>query len=112
MDLKKPTGRPAKPIGEKKVQVSVYLSSAVISQLKDIDPNLSVAIKTLVDRSMNSSLVIDQAMLKGAMVMGMLFQQKKPGTFASHVYAQLSNAHQSPSADLLRLLKLLGESSA
>ncbi len=36
MDLIKPRGCPAKTVGEKKVQVSVYLSSSILVQLKNI----------------------------------------------------------------------------
>ena len=54
-------------------------------------------------------LAAHQAELKGAMLMGMLYQQRHPGTAALSVYQRLSNPQQPPSRGLLKLLRLLGE---
>ena len=51
----------------------------------------------------------DREALKGAMIVGMLYQQRHPGTFATDVYRRLSDPQQHPSAGLLKLLRLLGE---
>lgn len=50
-----------------------------------------------------------QAELKGAMIMGMLYQQRHPGSAALSVYQRLSDNQQPPSRGLLKLLRLLGE---
>jgi len=50
-----------------------------------------------------------QAELKGAMILGTLYQRRHPGTFATHVYRRLSDPKRPPSAGLLKLLRLLGE---
>ncbi|WEA23715.1 hypothetical protein [Pseudomonas juntendi] len=56
-----------------------------------------------------TQLAAQQAELRGAMIMGMLYQQRNPGTAALSVYQRLSDPQQSPSKGLLRFLRLLGE---
>lgn len=56
-----------------------------------------------------TQLAARQAELKGAMVMGMLYQQRHPGTIARSVYQRLSDPQQPPSKGLLKCLRLLGE---
>lgn len=51
----------------------------------------------------------DREALKGAMIVGMLYQQRHPGTFATYVYQHLSDPKKTPSEGLLKLLRLLGE---
>jgi hypothetical protein len=48
-------------------------------------------------------------MLRGAMVVGGLYAQETPGTFATSVHKRLSDPLEPPSADLLKLLRHLGE---
>lgn len=50
-----------------------------------------------------------QAELKGAMILGTLYQRRHPGTFATHVYQRLNDTLPPPSAGLLKLLRHLGE---
>jgi len=50
-----------------------------------------------------------KAELKGAMIVGMLYQQQKPGVFATDVYQRLSDPVQPLSRPLLKLLRRLGE---
>lgn len=56
-----------------------------------------------------TQLAARQAELKGAMIMGMLYQQRHPGTAALSVYQRLSDNQRPPSTGLLKLLRLLGE---
>lgn len=56
-----------------------------------------------------TQLTAQQAQLRGAMIMGMLYQQRHPGTAAMSVYQRLSDPQRPPSAKLLRFLRLLGE---
>ena len=49
------------------------------------------------------------AMLRGAMVVGGHYAQKSPGTFSTSVHKRLSDPLEPPSADLLKLLRHLGE---
>jgi hypothetical protein len=56
-----------------------------------------------------TQLAARQAELRGAMIIGMLYQQRHPGTAARSIYQRLSNKQQPPSRGLLQLLRLLGE---
>lgn len=56
-----------------------------------------------------TQLAARQAELKGAMIMGMLYQQRHPGTAALSVYQRLSSNQRPPSRGLLKFLRLLGE---
>ncbi|MFG0858858.1 hypothetical protein [Pseudomonas sp. CJQ_13] len=56
-----------------------------------------------------TQLAAQQAELRGAMIMGMLYQQRNPGTIARSVYQRLSDPQQPPSKGLLKCLQLLGE---
>lgn len=49
------------------------------------------------------------AMLRGAMVVGGLYAQETPGTFATDVYQRLSDPQRPPTEPLLKLLRHLGE---
>jgi|RhiMetStandDraft_4_1073278.scaffolds.fasta_scaffold149591_2 hypothetical protein len=49
------------------------------------------------------------AMLRGAMVVGGLYAQETPGTFATDTYRRLSDPVEPLSADFLKLLRHLGE---
>lgn len=60
-------------------------------------------------KQLRAQLAARQAELKGAMIMGMLYRQKHPGTIALSVYQRLSDHQQPPTAKLLECLRLLGE---
>ena len=63
----------------------------------------------LLQQQKRAVLEAHRAELKGAMIVGTLYQRKHPGTFATYVYQRLSDPQQHPSAGLLKLLRLLGE---
>lgn len=56
-----------------------------------------------------TQLAAQQSELRGAMIMGMLYQQRHPGTAALSVYQRLSDNQRPPTRGLLKLLRLLGE---
>jgi len=63
----------------------------------------------LLEEQKHAVIAARQAELKGAMILGTLYQRKHPGTFATDVYRRLSEPQLLPSAGLLKLLRLLGE---
>jgi len=63
----------------------------------------------LLEQQKRAVIAARKAELKGAMILGTLYQRKHPGTFATDVYRRMSDPQQHPSAELLRLLRLLGE---
>jgi len=63
----------------------------------------------LLEQQKRAVIADRQAELKGAMIVGTLYQRKHPGTFVNDVYQRLSDPQRPPSAGLLKLLRLLGE---
>ena len=63
----------------------------------------------LLEQQKRAVIAARQAELKGAMILGTLYQRKHPGTFTAHVYQRLSDPQRPPTEGLLKLLRLLGE---
>lgn len=97
---KRKGGRPRLPDGQKKVQVSLYLTQKHLDMLYTFDDNLSHAIEKFVENY--------RAALRGAAILEELRQQRRPSALAAYVHLQQLNHAEIPAA-VERLLVLLGE---